>query len=106
MLSTTMRYGSRGWTKFASHEHTSPTVRSLIPIEFFLLFKSRESAWIKLQLAWPEAALPRCAGVMVVPSLRRPASQSGRCSAAFAHLCEGIRAGRQTGRLSLCRFQK
>ena len=31
--------------------------------------------WIKLQLAWPEAALPRCAGVMVVPSLGRPASR-------------------------------
>ena len=30
---------------------------------------------IKLQLAWPDAALPRCAGVMVVPSLRRPASR-------------------------------
>ena len=29
----------------------------------------------KLQLDWPEAALPRCAGVMVVPSLRRPASR-------------------------------
>ena len=62
---------------------------------------------------WPEAALPRCVGVMVVPSLRRPASRcrgtlatAGRCSAALAHLCEGIRAGRQTGRLSLCRIQK
>ena len=33
------------------------------------------AGWIKLQLAWPEAALPRCAGVMVVPSLRRPASR-------------------------------
>ena len=28
-----------------------------------------------LQLDWPEAALPRCAGVMVVPSLRRSASR-------------------------------
>ena len=29
----------------------------------------------KLQLDWPEATLPRCTGVMVVPSLRRPASR-------------------------------
>ena len=57
----------------------------------------------KLQLDWPEAALPRCAGVMVVPSSRRPAS---RCRGTlrppayaqlhFAHQREGIRAGRQT----------
>ena len=46
--------------------------------------------WIQLQLAWPEAALPRCAGVCLLLSC-------------IAHLSEGIRAGRQTGRLSLCR---
>ena len=37
------------------------------------------SGW-KLQLAWPEAALPPCARVMVVPCLRRPASRH-RCLA-------------------------
>ena len=30
----------------------------------------RSDAWFELQLAWPEAALPPCAGVMVVPLLR------------------------------------
>ena len=69
--------------------------------------------WIRLQLAWPEAALPRCAGVMAVFRLcgglprdvailgdRRPVLSC------IAHLCERIRVGRQTGGLSLCRIQK
>ena len=45
----------------------------------------------KLQLDWPEAALPRCAGVTVVPSLRRPAS---RCRGTSRHQREGTPARR------------
>ena len=36
---------------------------------------ARTSGPCAIQESWPEAALPRCAGVMVVPSLRRPASR-------------------------------
>ena len=66
---------------------------------------------VQYQEPWPEAALPRCAGVMVVPSSRRPAS---RCRGTLRppagaqlhlHTCvKGFRADRQTGRLSLCRI--
>ena len=102
-----MRFGSRGWTKFASHEHTRPNCSVSHSDRFFCSFTSRESAWIKLQLAWPEAALPWSFRLCGGPASRwsRFLATAGRCSAALAHLCEGIRAGRQTGRLSLCRFQ-
>ena len=63
--------------------------------------------WIQLQLAWPEAALPRCAGVMVVPSLRRPAS---RCrgswrppAGAQLHLHTCVKGSAQAVKPDVCR---
>ena len=70
----------------------------------------------RLQLDWPEPALPRCGGSWFVPSLRRPASRCrgswrppafSKMFSCMAHPCEGtFRAGRQTWRLSLCRDYK
>ena len=62
---------------------------------------------VTLQLAWPEAALPRCAGVIVVPSLRRPAS---RCrgswrppAGAQLHLHTYVKGSAQAVKPDVCR---
>ena len=58
---------------------------------------------------WPEAALPRHAGpwsFRLCGGLPRDVAVLGDRQpvlSCIAHLCEGIRAGCQTGRLSLCR---
>ena len=56
---------------------------------------------------WPEATLPRCAGVMVVPSLRRPAS---RCrgfwrppAGAQLHLHTCVKGSAQAVKPDVCR---
>ena len=77
MLWTTISCGCRCRTKFASHEHTCPTVQSLIATYDIIFSHLRLVSLRRLSCSLPglKAALPQCGGVMVVPSLRRSASR-------------------------------
>ena len=54
---------------------------ALVPLSVNQSWQQVETAadWIKLQLAWPEAALPRCAG-KTKSSPRAPSALRGACS--------------------------
>ena len=107
MLWTTISCGCRCWTKVASHEHTHPTVRSLFPIVFSSL---RLASLRRFSCSLPGLRRPfrgaRGHGRSVFAAACAVLGERRPVLSCIAHLCEGIRAGRQTGRLSLCRIYK
>ena len=68
---------ARGVAAASVRGHVVPQLRLLSENAKHLAPRARPGPLDHVQYKepWPEAALPRCAGVMVVPSLRRPASR-------------------------------